>query len=777
MSGSPTSSAAAPTRSASSPIRSGWRLRRHLEPARRQAARTPTAPSWSAPFDSSTATSPVVAGQTLQGVPDIGLLLLTTRDGRRSMSATWPMSWSARPQPDQRVWTLSRDGRRAARARCRPSPSPSPSARAPTRSWSPTSCSRGSKTVEGRLVPDDVAVTVTRDYGATANDKANELLFHSALATVSIVVLITLAIGWREGVVVAHRHPDHHPADALRLVADGLHHQPGQPVRADLLDRHPGRRRHRRDREHRPPLACARRKDWSQTAIEAVAEVGNPTIVATLTIIAALLPMMFVSGLMGPYMSPIPANASVAMLFSFFVAVMITPWLLLPLRAPALRGPRTADAPPSTRSARWAGFYLRVARPLLTGAPAREDLSRWRSASRPLGVCALFATKDVTVKLLPFDNKSELQVVVDLPQGTTLEDTERLLRPRPSALKDLPELTSIQAYAGTAAPFNFNGLVRHYYLRSKPEQGDLQVDLVAKGDRSRASHAIALDMRQRLAELAAAARHGRQGGRGAAGPAGAGDLAGRDLRPRRRDAARGARQGRRGLRAASISSSTSTTPSTARARGCASPSTRRTSNSTASSEQAVYDTIAALIGGVKVGYSHRGDGTKPIEIDVGLPKRARMAWASASCRRPFPAGGTRRPGRQRRARRRRHGRRASRAPTRIFRRDGHFDRDGRGRGRRPLTRRRSTACSPSQDQIKQDGLGQRPARRTIRLPRPAARRIASDAAVGRRVGGDLCHLPRHGRRLRRGDPRHLSPGRRAVRLVPPAAGDPRRRCR
>ena len=150
-----------------------------------------------------------------------------------------------------------------------------------------------------------------------------------ALATLSIVLLITFAIGWREGVVVLRHHPDDDPADALRLLADGLHDQPRQPVRAHLLDRHPGRRRHRRGREHRPPLGDAGERGLVETAVEAVAEVGNPTIVATLTIIAALLPMMFVCGLMGPYMSPIPANASMAMLFSFFVAVTITPWLLL----------------------------------------------------------------------------------------------------------------------------------------------------------------------------------------------------------------------------------------------------------------------------------------------------------------------------------------------------------------------------------------------------------------------------------------------------------------
>jgi hypothetical protein len=167
----------------------------------------------------------------------------------------------------------------------------------------------------------------TRNYGETANEKANELLFHLALATVSIVVLIGFAIGWREA-GDRLRHPDHDPADALRLEPDGLHDQPRQPVRADLLDRHPGRRRDRGDREHRPPLGDGRWPQPHQAAIDAVAEVGNPTIVATLTVVAALLPMLFVSGLMGPYMAPIPAMLG-GDAVSFFVAVVMAPWLMV----------------------------------------------------------------------------------------------------------------------------------------------------------------------------------------------------------------------------------------------------------------------------------------------------------------------------------------------------------------------------------------------------------------------------------------------------------------
>jgi multidrug efflux pump subunit AcrB len=233
-----------------------------------------------------------------------------------------------------------------------------------------------------------------------------------------------------------------------------------------------------------------------QATIEAVAEVGNPTIVATLTVVAALLPMLFVSGLMGPYMAPIPANASAAMLFSFFVAMVVAPWLMLKL---APKGEASA-APAAHNEGRLSRLYRRFATPIV-----RSKRSAWIFL---LGVgiatllsMTLFATKSVTVKLLPFDNKSEIAVVVDLPEGASLEATERTLFAAAEVARQLPEVTSLQSYAGTPAPFNFNGLVRHYYLRERPELGELQVNLAARSERKRASHEIALELRQNLKAL------------------------------------------------------------------------------------------------------------------------------------------------------------------------------------------------------------------------------------------------------------------------------------
>ena len=344
-------------------------------------------------------------------------------------------------------------------------------------------------------VPEDINVEVTRNYGATASDKADELLFHLALATVSIVLLIVVAIGWREGIVVAIVIPT---TILLTLFASWIMGYTINRVSLFALifsigilvddaivvieniarhwGMHDGRSR-------------------VQAAIEAVAEVGNPTIIATLTVVVALLPMLFVSGLMGPYMSPIPANASAAMIFSFFVAVMVTPWLMVRFGKQDVGGHGHDEG---------GGFlaraYLSAARPILR---TRKGALRFLLA---VGVATLlsltlFYFKAVTVKLLPFDNKSEVQVVIDLPKGSSLEETDRILQQAAERIKTLPELTTIQSYAGTAAPFNFNGLVRHYYLRANPEQGDLQLNLTPKDARSRNSHQIALEVRERLKGL------------------------------------------------------------------------------------------------------------------------------------------------------------------------------------------------------------------------------------------------------------------------------------
>ncbi|MGN6377258.1 MAG: efflux RND transporter permease subunit, partial [Sphingomonas sp.] len=232
----------------------------------------------------------------------------------------------------------------------------------------------------------------------------------------------------------------------------------------------------------------------AQAAIDAVAEVGNPTIVATMTVIAALVPMLFVSGMMGPYMAPVPINASAAMIFSFFVAVIIAPWLMVRFARSALTDAHEHE---DTHGGKLGKLYARVAmRVIATKRSARLFLTGVGIAT--LVACSMFYFEAVTVKLLPFDNKSELQLVVDMPEGTSLEATSRMLEQVAAVTRTVPEVTSMEAYAGTSAPFNFNGLVRHYFLRDKPWMGDVMVTLKPKGDRSRNSHAIAVALRDRL---------------------------------------------------------------------------------------------------------------------------------------------------------------------------------------------------------------------------------------------------------------------------------------
>jgi len=582
---------------------------------------------------------PVLAGQTLQGVPDIGLLLMTTRDGRPIYVKDVADVVVGAAEPEHRAWTITRlaDGELQRRPSVTLAIAKRKGANAVTVA---DEVLRRLETVKGRIVPEDLQISVTRNYGATATEKANELLFHLALATISIVVLITIAIGWREGLVVLIVIPT---TILLTLFASWLMGYTINRVSLfalifsigilvdDAIVVVENIARHWAMRDGRS-LAAA--------AIEAVAEVGNPTIVATLTIVAALLPMMFVSGMMGPYMSPIPANASLAMLFSFFVAVTVTPWLLLRFaRGKVAKGAAAGGG--GHEIGAMGRFYAAIARPMLKG--------RWRSkvflivvGVATVAACALFYTEAVRVKLLPFDNKSEIQVVLDLPHGAALEDTDRTLMMAAERLKDLPELVSIQAYAGTAAPFNFNGLVRHYYMRANPEQGDLSINLLDKSERARASHAIALDIRRRLADLPLPPGSALKVVEVPPGPPVLATLLaevyGPDGESRRALAAK--------VRKAfeSVDFVVDVDDSFGR------PADRlRFSIDQEAAEfhgveqQAIYDTIGALIGGVKIGYSQRGEGLKPIDISVALPKSARVL-SERILSTPLPAGGTARQG-------------------------------------------------------------------------------------------------------------------------------------
>jgi multidrug efflux pump subunit AcrB len=351
--------------------------------------------------------------------------------------------------------------------------------------------------VKGVMIPSDVTVTVTRNYGETAEEKSNELLFHMLIAIVSVSVLIMVTLGLRESGIVAIAIP---VTLALTLALLFLYGYTLNRVTLFALIFSIGILvddaivvvenivRHYRLPENRD-------RSILEVAAEAVDEVGNPTILATFTVIAAIIPMAFVRGLMGPYMRPIPVGASAAMLFSLIVAFIVTPWASLRFLKKEGKAGHGAEG--------WSTkLYRRVMTPLIHSP-------FWRNGFLVLVVVlllatlSLFAFKVVRVKMLPFDNKSEFQVIIDMPAGSTLEQTASVTREIGDYIRTVPEVINYQMYVGTASPYNFNGLVRHYFLRRGPHEADIQVNLLPKGERKAQSHEIAKRVRPKIDEIGA----------------------------------------------------------------------------------------------------------------------------------------------------------------------------------------------------------------------------------------------------------------------------------
>ena len=352
--------------------------------------------------------------------------------------------------------------------------------------------------VKGTVIPSNVHMTVTRHYGETAKEKSDELLLHMAIAVFSVTILIWLTLGFRESGVVAIAIPVTlaltlavfylygYTLNRITLFAlifsIGILVDDGIVVVENVV-------RHFRLPENKG-------RPFSQIAVEAVDEVGNPTILATLTVIAAILPMAFVGGLMGPYMRPIPVGATAAMIFSLLVAFIVTPWASYRLLKPGHSTKGHAEKEDwSTR------LYRRVMTPLI-----QSPLWRWSFLIGVVillvGAMALVAIGYVRVKMLPFDNKSEFQVILDMPESATLEETAGAAKELGNYLKSVREVTDYEIYVGTAAPFNFNGLVRHYYLREGPHMADIQVNLAGKHERKAQSHDVAKRVRPALKEIA-----------------------------------------------------------------------------------------------------------------------------------------------------------------------------------------------------------------------------------------------------------------------------------
>jgi multidrug efflux pump subunit AcrB len=547
----------------------------------------------------------VMAGETLSSPEAIGNLLLTARDGRPVYVRDVADVAFATNTSDTLVSTVREAQGKVERV---PSVTLAIAKRAGSNAVTvaETIMARVDM-LKGSLIPPDMHVEVTRNYGETANEKANELLYHLGLATLSIIALVWLAIGRREAFVVAIVIPITILLTlfAARLMGYTLNRVSlfalifsigilvdDAIVVIENIARHWG---------------MGDGKSRRRSAIEAVAEVGNPTIVATLTVVAALLPMLFVSGMMGPYMSPIPANASAAMIFSFFVAVMVTPWLML-----KVAGKAPLHAHETHVGGRLGQAYSAVARPILA-SKTRSWIFLLAVGVLTLGSLTLFYTKDVTVKLLPFDNKSELSVTIDLPEGASVEATDAVAQSVARIVLGMPEVVSVQTHAGTAAPFNFNGLVRHAYLRAAPYQGDVAINLTGKGERNRTSHQIALDIRKRLAAVKVPDGTSLKVVEPPPGPPVMATLLaeiyGPDAETRRKVAAKVEAAFRSVPFIVDIDNSYGV-----QARR------KRLEISTDDAEffhvedSDVFDTIAILSNGKTIGYSHRGQGRQPIPI-------------------------------------------------------------------------------------------------------------------------------------------------------------------
>ncbi len=355
--------------------------------------------------------------------------------------------------------------------------------------------------IKGIFIPDDIEVSVTRDYGKTANAKSQQLIGKLIFATSFVVLLVLLALGWREAIIVGlavvitlaitlfaswawgftlNRVSLFALIFSIGILVDDA------IVVVENIHRH----------------MQLGGKNFKESIPLAVDEVGGPTILATFTVIAALLPMAFVTGLMGPYMSPIPINASIGMLISLMVAFVVTPWLAYKI----LLQSHTGEAKGESENTGLYKLFKKYLTPFLRGDAGKGNRRKLLLVIMALLLLSvsLAGVKLVVLKMLPFDNKSEFQVIVDMPEGTTVEQTQRVLSELAIHIASVPEVSDYQIYAGTAAPINFNGLVRQYYLRQQAHEGDIQVNLLDKELRDRQSHEIASALREPLQKIAKA---------------------------------------------------------------------------------------------------------------------------------------------------------------------------------------------------------------------------------------------------------------------------------
>ncbi len=454
-------------------------------------------------FVAGNAEVPVEVGSLFRRAQDVGLAVIGVANGKPVWLKDVAAVADGPEEPTQYVWMFTKAGEEAPAVTLAVAKKPGTNAVTLVKELDARL-----ERLKGPVIPSNVTVTKTRDYGKTADEKSSELIFHVGLATLSVVILMALFLGRREAVVVLVAVP---ATLALTLFSSYLFGYTLNRVTLfalifaigilvdDAIVVVENVHRHYELGWGEPRLAT----------VYAVDEVGNPTILATFAVVAALLPLAFVSGLMGPYMRPIPVNASAAMVFSLLVAFVVSPWLTFRLfrkfAEAHLKGeehfaPGALDDEPPAED-RVVRLYRRLFAPLLAHTRRRWALLGGVVVLLLLS-CGLFVVRAVKVKMLPYDNKSELQVVVDMPEGTTLEATAAAARELAVLVKTRPEVADVEVYAGTSAPFNFNGLVRHYFLRSGPLVADLQVNLAPKGERGTDSHTIAKAIRNLITPAA-----------------------------------------------------------------------------------------------------------------------------------------------------------------------------------------------------------------------------------------------------------------------------------
>lgn len=551
---------------------------------------------------------PFIAGATLQTPAEIENLTLTTADGRLVYLSDVAHVVFDKKQDDQRIWGWAK-GEESLKPSVSIALAKRPGANASTVSQK---VRNHLKSLKPHLIPDSIEVTVARDYGLTAKDKANNLLFSLLAATLSIVFIISLVEGWREGLTVFIVIPMTilltlffswqfgYTLNRVSLFA--LIFSIGILVDDAIV------------------ITQNIKRHWQQTpgdpqnlALKAIKEIGTPTIMANLTILAALLPMLFVSGLMGPYMGPIPVNASAAVMLSLLIALMVTPWLMLKLKSSSTQ---VRDNQPDI----FATIYTFCVTPIIQ-TRLRSKLFLGIIIVLTCLSLSLFYFKKVTVKMLPFDNKSELQVLLDMPEGTSMETTERTLKQIFQQISSIEEISHAWLYVASSAPFNFNGLVRQHYFRKQPHQAEIQLKLVKNSNRN--SHAIAQDIRNSVRQLNLADNINTQIIEMPPGPPVFATLLmevyGKTAEERR-DLAKKVKM---------IYDKIPFIVDTDISFGEQSQRLRIIIDHAqleffGAEEEAVLDTLYALLNPIQVGYSQRGHGINPIEISLALPQNQRV---------------------------------------------------------------------------------------------------------------------------------------------------------